>query len=54
MQTLKLLKLCFFLTMYLHCEACFWFLIVKNGKLWIPTIHYALGGTYIFESGAVT
>lgn len=40
---LKLLKLCFFLIMYLHCMACAWWLIViEQGKKWIPIIEYGV------------
>jgi hypothetical protein len=44
---LKLLKLCFFLIMYLHCMACFWFLLVRiQGDKWIPIIDYNNAGLY--------
>lgn len=47
---LKLMKLCFFLSMYIHCMACLWWIMVKESELWIPTIHYPLfpDDLYIF------
>jgi hypothetical protein len=34
--TLKLIKLVFFLVMYLHCFGCLWWLVVTQLKIWVP------------------
>ena len=35
-QIFNLMKLIFFLVIYIHCFACIWWYIVKIDKLWIP------------------
>ena len=37
---LKLLKLIFFLVMYLHCFGCIWWLVVRDDANWIPPMNY--------------
>ena len=44
---LKLLKLVFFLMLYLHCFACAWYLLVKQQKKWIPPMNYNDSDFYI-------
>ena len=39
-MSLKLIKLLFFLILYLHCLGCLWFFIVKQNKIWIPPLDY--------------
>ena len=47
--TLKLGKVIFFLSIYLHCLACLWFYIVSYDKDWIPPLDYQKGYTDIYE-----
>ena len=37
---LKLVKLIFYLVMYLHCFGCLWWLLVNQKQLWIPPLSY--------------
>ena len=37
---LKLLKLIFFLVLYLHCFGCVWYLMVNAQKMWVPPMNY--------------
>ena len=37
---LKLLKLIFFLMLYIHCFGCAWFLVVSADKKWVPPMNY--------------
>lgn len=39
-MSLKLIKLIFFLIMYLHVVACAWFFIVKQNETWVPPFEY--------------
>jgi hypothetical protein len=41
--SIKLIKLIFFLLMYVHFVACTWFFIVNIKKLWIPPLDYIWG-----------
>jgi hypothetical protein len=34
--SLRLIKLCFFLLLYIHISACFWFYICKIDQAWQP------------------
>lgn len=47
--SLKLGKLVFFLTMYLHCLGCFWYFIVKDDKNWLPPLDYVYITTTFYE-----
>ena len=38
--SLRLLKLVFFLILYLHWQGCLWYYIVLKDTDWIPTIYY--------------
>ena len=37
---LKLIKLVFFLMIYMHCLACVWWMIVSRDEIWIATLYY--------------
>ena len=37
---LKLVKLIFYLVMYLHCFGCLWWLLVSQTNIWIPPMQY--------------
>ena len=39
-MSLNLIKLLFFLILYLNCLGCLWFFIVKQNKTWIPPLDY--------------
>jgi len=41
--TLRLVKLCFFLFLYVHCMACLWFWIVRFDELWMPPLDFIWG-----------
>lgn len=45
---LKLLKLIFFLAIYLHIYGCILWLIVNDKKIWIPPMDYNAGQTNFF------
>jgi len=48
-MSLKLLKLVFFLVMYIHCIACLWFMIAEGNKLWIPPVDYVWLKTNVYN-----
>jgi hypothetical protein len=48
-MSLKLLKLIFFLILYLHCLGCVWFIIVNQDKDWIPPLDYLFVKTNIYD-----
>mmetsp|Transcript_33777 Transcript_33777/g.38926 ORF Transcript_33777/g.38926 Transcript_33777/m.38926 type:complete len:145 (-) Transcript_33777:1719-2153(-) len=48
-MVLKLLKLVFFLVLYIHFSACFWWALVKNELTWIPQMDYAWLMTYTYD-----
>jgi len=41
--SIKLLKLIFFLLMYVHFMGCVWFFIVSMNKAWIPPSDFIFG-----------
>jgi hypothetical protein len=41
--SIKLLKLIFFLLMYVHFMGCVWFFIVSMNKSWIPHSDFIFG-----------
>ena len=41
--TLKLIKLTFFLLLYVHVQGCIWYAIVKQDKLWMPAMNTIYG-----------
>ena len=47
-MSLKLVKLVFFLVMYIHCQGWAWHLIVKGNKKWIPPLDYVYITTEIY------
>ena len=48
-MSLKLLKLVFFLVMYLHCLGCLWYYIVRQNEEWIPPLDYIYLKTDIYD-----
>lgn len=40
---LKLVKLTFFLLLYVHIQSCLWYGIVQNDKLWMPPLNVIHG-----------
>ena len=44
---LKLIKLTFFLIIYLHCMGCIWWFIVSKDEVWIPPSHFNEGDLYM-------
>ena len=53
-MTLKLLKLVYFLLLYIHFAACIWWFIVKNDKNWIPQMDYMFLATDTYDNFSVT
>ena len=51
---LKLVKLIFYLMLYLHCFACVWWLVVKEKKTWISTLFFSDGSKWYFTYKAST
>ena len=51
-MSLKLIKLIFFLVMYLHCLGCLWYFIVKQEKAWIPPLDYVFITTDIYNESS--
>ena len=45
----RLCKLIFFLLLYLHLLACFWFYIVDRDKEWIPPLDWVWVSTDLYE-----
>ena len=45
-SSMKLIKLILFLVVYLHCFACNWWFMIKQGNEWIPPIDMAVGDPY--------
>lgn len=37
--SMKLFKMIFFLVIYIHFYACLWWLIIKDGRIWVPAGH---------------
>ena len=35
---LKLAKLIFFLIMWVHCQSCLWFYLIRSDKIWMPPL----------------
>ncbi|CAI2376015.1 unnamed protein product [Moneuplotes crassus] len=51
-MSLKLIKLVFFLILYLHCAACLWFYIVKQKEMWIPPLNEISEANSFFLKGS--
>ena len=47
--SLKLGKLVFFLSMYLHWLGCFWYYLAKDNKKWIPPLDYVFVTTDFYN-----
>ena len=47
--SLKIFRLLFFITLYLHFVGCMWWFLVKNPKNWIPPLDYVYVKTDIFD-----
>jgi hypothetical protein len=43
--SIKLIKLIFFLLMYVHFIACIWYYLIDHKKVWIPPLDYMHGYT---------
>lgn len=48
-MSLKLVKLIFFIIMYLHCQGCAWQLVVKGDEEWIPPLDWVFVKTQIYD-----
>jgi hypothetical protein len=48
-MSLKLIKLIFFLVMYLHCLGCLWYLLVQQTEKWIPPLDYVYSETDVYD-----
>ena len=49
--SLKLLKLIFFLIIYLHCLGCSWYYLIIDDKDWMPPLDYVWVATDFYEKG---
>ena len=47
-MSLKLMKLIFFLIIYIHINGCVWYLIVSEDKIWIPPMDFSYITTEMF------
>ena len=47
--SLKLSKLVFLLTIYIHCVGCLWYYLVKDEEKWLPPLDYLWVQTDIYE-----
>ena len=48
-MSIKLLKLIFFLVLYLHCQGCLWFIIVNENQKWVPPLDYVYMETELYK-----
>ena len=48
--SMKLLKMIFFLIIYMHLFACFWWMVVSVDKVWVPPIDYEEEDMYAIYS----
>ncbi|CAI2362152.1 unnamed protein product [Moneuplotes crassus] len=51
-MSLRLFQLIFFLILYFHLTACFWFYITRDNKRWIPPYDENNDGSNIYESSS--
>ena len=53
---LKLIKLVFYLMLYLHCFACVWWLVVKEKRTWISTLYYgdSLNWYFVYKANVIS
>jgi len=49
--SLKLLKLIFYLIVYLHIQACAWFFYTKQDRTWYPLIDIIENSDYFYDHG---
>lgn len=49
-MSLNLVKLMFMLVMFIHCQGCAWYLMIKDSKEWIPPLDWLYAETQMFES----
>lgn len=52
-MSLKLVKLVFFLVLYIHFIGCMWFFIAKQDQQWIPPLDYVWVKTDIYEQSNI-
>eukprot|EP00347_Sterkiella_histriomuscorum_P003990 403362169 len=48
-MTLKLIKLIFFLLMYIHLTGCAWFYLVNYQQTWVPPADYIFNDTLLYK-----
>ena len=46
---MKLSQLIFFLIMYIHCQACVWYLIVNQEQNWVPPLDGISPDNFLFD-----
>jgi hypothetical protein len=51
--SLKLAKLIFFCSMYLHCLACAWYYIAERSKNWMPPLDYVWVQTEFYDESRI-
>lgn len=51
--SLKLAKLVFFLSMYLHCLGCLWYYIVQDDEKWLPPLDYVYVTTNFYNESII-
>lgn len=39
-MSLKIIKLCFFLVLYVHVVACCWYYLVRQTEAWVPPLDF--------------
>ena len=49
--SLRLIKLIFYLILYVHCVGCAWFFTVKVHETWMPPLDYVWVATTFYEEG---
>ena len=52
-HSLKLVKLIFYLIIYLHWQACAWFYYTDWDRMWFPLTDLIIGSTTFYEHGTV-
>jgi len=52
-MSLKLVKLIFFLVLYLHFVGCMWYFLVKQDEEWIPPLDYVWVKTEIYSKSHI-
>jgi len=49
--SLKLLKLIFYLIVYLNIQACAWFFFTKQDRTWYPLSDLVIDSYYFYDNG---